>query len=91
LLLTSLRLRFLWWPLHPIGYAMAGTAIMLNLWFSMFAAWVLKGLLVRYGGLKAYRRSLPFFLGLILGDFLSAGVWILIEGVTGVRDHFLFP
>lgn len=91
LLLTYLRLRFLWWPLHPIGYAMAGTAIMLNLWFSLFAAWVLKGLLVRYGGLKAYRRSRPFFLGLILGDFLSAGVWILIEGGTGVRDHFLFP
>jgi hypothetical protein len=89
--LTSLRLHYLGWPLHPIGYAMAGTAIMSNLWFSMFLAWGLKGLLVRYGGLPAYRRSRPFFLGLILGDFLSGCGWILIEGVTGVRDHFLFP
>jgi hypothetical protein len=77
--------------LHPIGYAMAGTDIMPNLWFSMFLAWGLKGLLVRYGGLKAYRRSLPFALGLILGDFLSGCGWILIEGYTGVRNHFLFP
>jgi hypothetical protein len=34
--------------------------------------------IVRYGGLKLYRKVVPFFLGLILGDFLSGGVFNLI-------------
>jgi hypothetical protein len=31
-------------------------------------SWVLKGVLLRYGGLRAHQRALPFFLGLIVGD-----------------------
>ena len=30
----------------------------------------MKIVLLRYGGLRAYRRSLPFFFGLMLGQFV---------------------
>jgi hypothetical protein len=42
------------------------------MWLPVCLTWLLKGVLLRYGGLRAYRRALPFFLGLILGEF-SAG------------------
>jgi hypothetical protein len=47
-------------------------------------AWLAKVFTLRYGGLKAYRGALPFFLGLILGDFLAGGLWTLIGCLTGV-------
>ncbi|UCH36186.1 MAG: hypothetical protein JSV65_07485 [Armatimonadota bacterium] len=70
--LGAMRTRFLWWPLHPIGYLAAASYGAYRMWLPVFVTWVIKGFLLRYGGLRAYRRALPFFLGLILGEF-SAG------------------
>src|SRR5207244_2496484 len=41
-LLSFLRLRFAWWPLHPIGYLMLGTFPIAHLWFSTFIGWLAK-------------------------------------------------
>ena len=89
--LQGLRMRFLWWPLHPLGYPMAGTFAMRNMWFSTFVAWAIKSVMLRYGGIPVYEKSRPFFLGLILGDFVNIGLWLVIEAFTGVQDHFLYP
>ena len=70
--LGSMRARFLWWPLHPIGYLASASYGAYRMWLPVFVTWVIKGFLLRYGGLRAYQRALPFFLGLILGEF-SAG------------------
>ena len=70
--LGLMRARFLWWPFHPIGYMAASSYGAYRMWAPVFVTWVIKGMLLRYGGLRAYRRALPFFLGLILGEF-SAG------------------
>lgn len=72
LLLGAMRARFLWWPFHPIGYLAASSYGAYRMWTPVFVTWVIKGILLRYGGLRAYRRALPFFLGLIVGEF-SAG------------------
>jgi hypothetical protein len=72
LVLAFLRTRFVWWPLHPAGYLVAGSFALMRLWVPLFLSWLIKTLLLRYGGLKAYRAALPFFLGLIVGEF-SAG------------------
>lgn len=91
LALTAMRANFSWWPLHPIGYPMASTFAMRNMWFSALVAWVIKTVMLRYGGVKTYERSRSFFLGLILGDFLNIGLWLVVEAFTGVQDHFLYP
>jgi Family of unknown function (DUF6785)/Domain of unknown function (DUF6784) len=78
LLLSLGRLRLGWWPFHPVGYAMANTNTMQSTWVPFLIAWMCKGLVLRYGGMRLYRRSLPFFLGLILGDFLNGGFWTLL-------------
>jgi len=75
--LSVLRARFLAFPLHPAGYAM--NASFANDFFAcdMFVAWLAKTLMLRYGGMKLYRTGLPFFLGLILGDFVTGAAWSL--------------
>jgi hypothetical protein len=70
--LAAMQGRFLWWPLHPIGYAFSTCYAMEYWWSTIAAIWLLKLLLVRYGGMRLYMQARPFFLGLILGDSLMA-------------------
>ena len=51
-----LRARFLWWPLHPLGYATVQSWGMANLWCCLFVAWACKAVILRYSGCNAYRR-----------------------------------
>ena len=39
---------------------------------------------MRYGGMALCKAALPFFLGLIVGDALSAAFWIGMGYLTGV-------
>lgn len=75
LALGALRQRFLWWPFHPIGYVLAHTGTGLSFWMHYFIAWVLKSLVMRYGGMDLYRRTIPLVIGLILGDILAQTIW----------------
>ncbi len=53
--------------------------------------WVLKSLALRYGGIKVYHRLVPLFIGLILGDFVTAGLWGLYGTIVGQRMYMFFP
>jgi len=78
LFLNVMKMRFIWWPFHPAGYAVSSTHGGHLLWFSVLLSWTAKLLILRYGGLRAYRKALPFFFGLILGDFVLASFWTII-------------
>jgi hypothetical protein len=78
--LATMSALFLWWFLHPVGYAVAGSYGMSFLWSCMLASWVLKYLILRHGGLKRYRQAAPLFLGLILGEFSLTDIW----AITGI-------
>lgn len=80
---TVLRLRFLWWPLHPIAYPLAGYQFFAHLWFPFLVSWLIKAPLLKYGGIRAYRKSLPLFLGFILGDFVPGTMWGIMGLLTG--------
>ena len=88
-LLTAVRTRFVWWPLYPIGYGISGTWAVNFFWFSVFISWVIKWCILRFGGLKTFRNLAPFFLGLILGEFLVGGAWALI-GVLLEKPMYRF-
>jgi hypothetical protein len=45
--------------------------------------WLIKLLMVRYGGLQTYVRARPFFLGLILGDAVVACVLAFLSWLFG--------
>ncbi len=88
--LSTLRWRFVWWRLHPIGFVMATVFACRYMWFSLFVGSVLGWLITRYGGVKAYRNARPFFLGLIFGDFIMLGIWFAVCAAAGVRGFRLF-
>ena len=80
--LTYVRHQFLWWPLHPIGFPVGGTYMMFFAWSSMAVGWLLKLVILRYGGIHLYHRLRPFFLGMILGEVSYAGIWMVIDYLT---------
>jgi uncharacterized protein DUF6785/uncharacterized protein DUF6784 len=81
LFLTAMRGHFLWWPFHPVGLAVSSSWAMGYMWFPLLIAWVAKYAILRGTGLPGYRNALPFFLGLILGEFLVGGL-INIAGLV---------
>jgi hypothetical protein len=86
-MLTILRTQLSWFPFHPVGYAIAHTLTMQMVWLPFIIAWVLKWAVLRFGGMKLYRQSLPFFFGLILGDFLNGGFWTLVGCFTNISVY----
>lgn len=76
--LAIMRLKFLWWRFHPAGYAVSNSWNMEVLWSPLFFGWLAKIIIMRAGGLRLYRRSIPFFLGLMLGHFITRGTWTII-------------
>jgi hypothetical protein len=89
-LLIVMRYRFIWWPLHPIGFVTPGQFPMNNVWFSIFLGWLFKYLIVRFRGLKGYRQARPFFLGIVLGESFIGGFWAVIGLFTGKGYNFLY-
>lgn len=89
--LSVMRQMFPWWPLHPLGYALATTNSMEYMWCPFLIAWLAKKLTLKYGGITAYRAALPFFLGLILGDYIVPTLWGLFGMGTGYQMYMSFP
>lgn len=73
--IVVLRARTLWFPIHPLGYALCGTWTMMVFWFPCAVAWLIKVLILRYGGMRLYARLRPAFLGMVLGEFTMAVLW----------------
>jgi len=74
--------RWYWWPLHPIGFAIAVGWLTSSIWFSALLAWLFKLTILHVGGGKLFRSLKPFFLGLILGEVVTGGVWSAIYALT---------
>ena len=90
LLLMLARWHYLWWPLHPIGYPIGPTVIMDHLWFDMFLAWLIKVTVLRYGGVALYRRTRPFFMGMIAGHIVPGGIYLFCDHFTGMVGNVIF-
>ena len=86
-LLMLARHHLLWWPLHPIGYVVSGTWILNSIWFNIFLAWLVKSTVLKYMGPPGYRSTRWFFLGMILGQFVVGGFWLVIDGFTGMTGN----
>lgn len=82
LLLGFLRAKFTWWVWHPVGYAISSSWSMDRLWACLFITWLIKGVITRYGGAPAYRKALPFFVGLTLGEFVVGSFWNIYGAIT---------
>ncbi|MDE0011662.1 MAG: hypothetical protein OXU36_10965 [Candidatus Poribacteria bacterium] len=79
--LMFLRRQFIWFPFHPAGYALGLSAGMVWVWSAVCVGWTIKAVLLKFGGLRLYRQAAPFFVGVILGDFLTGTFWSLVGAV----------
>lgn len=77
--LMFMRIRFLWWPFHPLGFAFGHNIFSMWMWGPLLMAWVTKSIVVRYGGWKVAKKITPFFLGLIIGAILAQALSLAID------------
>ncbi|MGI5818440.1 MAG: OPT/YSL family transporter [Armatimonadota bacterium] len=79
--LIVLRRVFLRFPLHPLGYGLAMVRLR-AFWAPIMLTWLIKTLLLKIGGARAYRRAAPAFMGLAIGHYFFAGICLGILGAT---------
>jgi Family of unknown function (DUF6785)/Domain of unknown function (DUF6784) len=89
LALMALRVRFIWWPFHPVGYAISSSWSMNCLWLPILIAWLIKVIVMRYAGPKTFHKVIPIALGLILGEFIVGALWCII-GIALQRPSYAF-
>ena len=89
ILLSLLRMRFLWWNLHPVGYAISGSWAINPMIGSIFIGWLFKWIVLKHGGKRWYSAAVPLFLGVILGEFLGGTLWSIL-GIAKQKSMYRF-
>ncbi len=79
--LNLMRYRFVWWPIHPIGFALSGNYLARQTSFTIFVAWLLKLLMLKLAGAAFYRKSRPFFIGLLIGYILAVAAGVIVDAI----------
>jgi hypothetical protein len=89
LLLSGLRLRYPWWPLHPIILLGFGAWTMGKFGASFLLGWIIKSAITRLGGPKAYHQGRHFMMGVIAGDLCGGMIYMatyyIHYAVTGTQ------
>jgi hypothetical protein len=70
------------WPLLPVGIVACFGNPIGNAWFSILVGWLAKVLIVRFGGARLFDRARPMFIGLIFGEALAAGFWLIVNAIV---------
>lgn len=81
LALAALRLRFSAWPIHPLLVLLWGSHASAISCQAIFIGWMVKSLVVTYGGGRVYQAGKPFFIGMIVGE-LAVGGAAMVLGVV---------
>ena len=88
LLLAAIRSRLFWWPIHPLGY---GVAFHIHMFWAAFTIGAItKWSLLKYGGIGLYRKAVPLFIGLVLGDFTVGSIWSILGIVLNTRTYTFY-
>jgi hypothetical protein len=99
-ILAVLRSLFMWFPIHPLGYVLAGSHMMGGaspapihgaFWLPALLAWAIRGIVLKIGGARAIRHALvPFCVGMFLACVFSMilfdaiGLILRANGVTNI-------
>ena len=79
--LYTMRYRYTWWPFHPLGLAAGPAYPVTNVIFPIFLGSIAKFVIMRLGGAKSYRAARPFFVGLIMGYYVGAGISFFVDWI----------
>lgn len=81
------RLKFTWWPIHPMVFIFLGSGAGMLMSFSFGMGFAIKYLLTKYGGGRMYQTCKPVMVGLVAGtmtgEFLPMIVGTIYYFATG--------
>ena len=77
--LTFVQYRFPGWPIHPIGFPIAGANMLNRIAFTIFIVWIVKVVLLRIGGVGAYERGKPVFIGVAAGYAIAVMISFAVD------------
>jgi len=87
-LFSACRLRFSWWPLHPVMFLVWATWPMGQLSHSFFIGWLARTVVVHIGGHEKYQQAKVLMIGAIAGNLAASGFWMVVGlvyyAVTGL-------
>ncbi|MCC7145016.1 MAG: hypothetical protein IT443_01075 [Phycisphaeraceae bacterium] len=75
------RLRFAWWPLHPVMFMVFGTHPAMHMHYSFLLGWLIKLSVVKLGGVRTYHAVLPLMFGLVIGELLISVFWTCVGAI----------
>ena len=73
-----LRARFARWPFVPIALCLGMFNPLGYMWLSILIGWTCKTIVMRTGGVTLYHRLRPLFLGMVIGEVVVAGMWMVV-------------
>jgi hypothetical protein len=77
--MNLMRYRFTWWPFHPAGFALSGISSVRLTASTILVAWLIKFVMLKVGGVSFYRRSRPFFIGMLIGYILAVLAGMVVD------------
>ncbi len=78
---SVLRLRFTWWPLHPVILLLFGAMLFGRFSFSFLLGWAIKSAVSKFGGAAKYTETKPLMIGVIAGDLLGGFLFMIIAWI----------
>ena len=84
------RLRFSWFPLHPLPLVLLGSWVMSRYFFSFFLGWLIKVIILKIGGGRLFEKTKPFFVGAVAGLAFIYACWIVANLFIFRANNFTF-
>lgn len=83
------RLRWTWWPLHPVAFLVWASMPAYAFAWSFLIGWAIKASVMKYGGGNVYQSLKPLMVGLIAGELVAlliptviSMLWFAVFGET---------
>ena len=90
LVVSALRLRFARFPLHPILFLVWGTGPLRQFCHSFLLGWMVKALLMQYGGGdRTYQQAKRFMFGVVAGDLLGGLIFMIAGAIYYAQTGYL--
>ncbi len=72
------RLRWAWWPIHPVIFLVWGTYPISMFGPSFLLGWLIKSAVVNTTGARGYHQFKPLMVGVFAGELTCGLLWMLI-------------
>jgi len=72
------RLRWAWWPIHPVIFLVWGTYPISMFGPSFLLGWMIKSAVVSTTGARGYHQFKPLMVGIFAGELTCGLMWMLV-------------